>query len=199
MGGISSGRYRTRNRGAVEHVIRLDMRRLRQIGMVKPGARTSGAIQWSTNGRVTNSIGLAVDLTNPSMCFAKLDFTSGGEAREQVVSISADPCRFGGRCYYFRCPRTYDRCVSLHCVGGVFASRRAHRLTYASQCEDQLGRLHRARLKAEARALGTDGKPRPRGANCERLVQRWIDLEEATDDLFTVMVMRRFGGLGLRL
>lgn len=199
MGNYASGRYRTRNRGAVENTIRLDMRRLRQLGYVVPGVRRSGSIQWSRNGELTSSIGLTVDLSPDRMHFAKLNFSANDEAREQTIAINSVPCRFGGRRYYFICPRTNDRVVALHFVGGVFASRHAHRLTYASQSEDALGRMHRARRKAEARATGQDGNPRPRGANRERLIDRWEAYEEATDDLFTVMVGRRFGRLGLSL
>lgn len=119
-----------------------------------------------------------------------------GEGRSQKIIIDGAPCRFGGKRYYFECPRTCRRCEALFCVGGVFASRQFHRLTYASQSEDALGRMHRARGKAEARALGTDGNPRPRGANRERLVDRWEAYENATDAILWGWIARRFGGLG---
>ncbi len=199
MGGSSSGRYRTRNRGAVEHALRLDLRRLKRLGWVKPGSRVSGGLNWTVNDRPHSSIHLVVDLTNPDAGFAKLNFSSDGEPREQVIRIESAPCRFGGRRFYFCCPRTFDRCVALFGRGGYFASRDYHRLTYHSQSEDPLARLCRQRVKAEARALGKDGHPRPRGANRERLVERWIAYEEAADDMLAVHFMRRFGRYGLDL
>ena len=78
---------------------------------------------------------------------------------------------------------------------GRFASRQAQRLTYSTQSEDALDRLRRARDKAEARAWGKDGQPRPRGANRERLLQRWNELDEAWEDLFGATLSRRWGHL----
>ncbi len=193
MGGSSSGRYRTRNRGAVEHTLRLNMSDLKRLGFLRPGARMSGAVKWNRNGRQTAAINLAMNLTAPDAGFAELTFTVDGESRMQRIAIDADPCRFGGRRFYFICPRTAVRCSVLCCVGGVFASRQFHRLSYASQSEDELGRLYRVRSKAEARALGKDGHPRPRSANRARLVAKWIDAETAADDLFATEAMRRFG------
>ena len=51
-------------------------------------------------------------------------------------------------------PRTWRRCEVLCSVGGYFASRQAHRLTYASQSLDRLQRRHRASAKIEARFNG---------------------------------------------
>lgn len=42
--------------------------------------------------------------------------------------------------------------ISIH--GGPFISRKAARLTYATQSEDRLARLQTARLKVEGRAFG---------------------------------------------
>ena len=197
MGGYSSGRYRTRNRGAVEASLRLDMRIFRRQGLIRPGERTAWTVSWSRGGQPSGSISVEMDLTNPANCFAILSFTADGQLRSQTVVVEAVPCRFGGLRYFFHCPRTFDRCVTLCGVGGHFASRQYHRLTYYSQSEDHLGRMHRARAKAEAKVVGSSGRPRPRGANRERLVGRWIHCEEALDDALSEMVARRFGHFGL--
>lgn len=141
MGGSSSGRYRTRNRGAVEHTLRLNMSDLKCLGFLKPGSLMSGSVKWSRNRSLTGAINLAVNLTAPDAGFAELTFTADGEPRMQRIAIDADPCRFGGWRFYFVCPRRAVRSSVLCCVGGVFASRQFHRLTYASQSEDELGRL----------------------------------------------------------
>jgi len=170
MGSHSSGRYRTRNRGAVEQSLRLDMRQLRRHGYVVAGARTAGTWTWARNGERTGAIGFTVDLTDPDNGYAELDYTVNGERRVRTVDIEAVSCRYGGRRFYFRCPRSGRRCELLCGVGGEFASRQHHRLTYFSQSETPLDRLGRAKRKAEARAMGTDGNPRPRGENRERLL-----------------------------
>lgn len=198
MGGYSSGRYRTRNRGAVENTLRLDIRRLRRLGFVRPGAAVSGVIRWEQDGQDAGSIGLSLDLMELSGGHAKLTFAVQKESRQQSITVASEPCRLGGLRYYFICPRSLRRCEVLCCVGGVFASRQYHRLSYSSQTEDPLGRLHRARLKAESRLYGKGGRAVPRGANRERLVARWIAYEEATDQLFAVVAVRRFSRLGMK-
>jgi hypothetical protein len=193
MGGYSSGRYRTRNRGAVEQSLRLDMRHLRQRGMVRPGARTSAIWSWSRAGEHTGSVGVAIDLRDPENRFAELTYSVGGEPRTRRITIEAIPCRYGGSRHYFRCPRSGRRCEVLCCVAGEFAARQHHRLTYFCQSETRLDRLQRAKSKAEARLKGEKGNPRPRGANRKRLLDRWARLEEDWLDLFHAETVRRFG------
>jgi hypothetical protein len=193
MGGHSSGRYRTRNRGAVEQSLRIDIRQLRRSGYVRAGERRSGVWTWSRRGERVGSIGFAVDLTDPDNGRAELDYSVNGERRQRTIHVEAAPCRYGGRRFYFRCPRSGRRCELLCGVGGEFASRQHQRLTYFSQSETPLDRLQRAKNKAEARAFGTNGNPRPRGRNRERLNDRWADLEDAWLARFGAEIKRRFG------
>ncbi len=193
MGSWGSGRYRTSNRGAVEASLRVDMRFLRHRGYLLPGQRVSGSLQWESRGQPSGSIRIAVDLTNQHHPIAILNFSVDGEPREQTVALEADECRYGGHRYYFLCPRTWARCEVLCGVGGYFASRRFHRLTYQSQTADRLDRLRFAQDKAEARLRGSGRHPRPRGANRERLLERWCDASEAWEAEFAGFAARRFG------
>lgn len=193
MGGYSSGRYRTRNRGAVEATLRLDLRQLRRRGFIRPNASVSGTWSWTCGGEPSGSIGVSVMVSDGSEGEAVLNYAVNGEPKVQRVRLVSTVCRYGGRRWYFVCPVDGRRCEVLCFARGGFASRQAQRLTYYSQSEDELGRLYRARNKAQERLDGAGGRPRPRGANRERLVQRWISLEEAADDLFTVTAIRRFG------
>jgi hypothetical protein len=195
MGGYSSGRYRTKNRGATEHTLRLDMRYLRRAGFVRPGAMASGPLRWSRGGEETGSITLTVDLRDMADPFARLDFSVDGEARTQRIRVHGVSCRYGGQRFYFACPQTGRRCEVLCCVSGVFASRQAQRLAYASQSEDALGRLHRAKARIDERLQGEGRRPRPRGQNRQRLQQRWAALDWQLDELFSREAMRRFGWL----
>ena len=195
MGGYSSGRYRTRNRGTVEEALRLDMATLRRLGFLRPGTITTGPVRWTRGGEPSGSISLKVDLARLDDAHAVLTYAADGKPTVQRVQLVAEPCRFGGHRFYWLCPVTGRRCAMLAHWGGRFASRQAQRLTYAAQSEDTLDRLRRARDKAEARAWGKDGHPRPRGANRKRRSQRWIELEEAWEDLFHATLNRRWGHL----
>lgn len=196
MGGSSSGRYRTRNRGAIEGTLRLDMTQLRRLGFLRPGAVTTGQVHWKRGSDRSWSIALKVDLSCLDDAHAILTYAVDGDPKVQRVQMFAEPCRFGGHRFYWFCPVvTWRRCTVLAYGGGRFASRQAQRLTYASQTADVLDRLRRARDKAEARALGKNGQPYPRGANRERLLQRWDDLDAAWEDLFAATIARRWGHL----
>lgn len=194
MGGYSSGRYRTKNQAAVEDVTSLDIRRLRRLGFMQANTEASGPIIWKDrDGRTTASINLTVRLGERSGV-AELRFsTNGGETKTQSVRITGEPMRFGGWRFYFVCPRLGHRCERLAVIGGVFASRQAHRLAYASQSEDQLGRLHRRAAKLGRRLTDPASRNKPRGANRERLLEAWVEAESELDELFTVEALRRFG------
>jgi len=192
MGGMSSGRRRVENRGSVENALRLDMRSLRRLGFLKTGSTSLGGIAWMRDGKQSSAIRVTVNLVDVNDAFVRLEFSVNMEDKIQWVRLDAVPCRFGGYRFFFRCPFTGCRVATLLCAGEVFGSRRSHRLTYASQSEGPLHRLYRARAKAEARAHGGRGFPIPRGANRERVLERWAACEEAADALFISESMRRF-------
>lgn len=170
MGGYSSGRYRTRNRGAVEATCRIDIRFLRSRGAFKEGRTTTGTLRWSRHGTETGSVGWTVHLGSGDRQMV-VSFSCGGQSHRQVIRLEAVPMRFGGLRYYARCPRTGRRCEVLPIIQGVIACRQFHRLAYASQSMDRLGRL---REKVERCEKQLRKRPR-RGANRQWLVDAWVD------------------------
>ena len=195
MGGSSSGRYRERNRGTVEAAIRLDLRKMRRQGFLVPGAVTSGVQRWHwvATGHETGSVNVSVNLSDPVSGSVTVRFNLNGEPKVQTIDIASVPMRFGGRRYYFICPRRGTRCEVLPLAGGVFASRQALRLTYQSQSSDRVDRLRDRALKLEKRIWPDKGKPRLRGRNRERLLDAWERADSAFESMFASDVMRRFG------
>ncbi len=195
MGGEASGRHRTVSAGRVEDGLRLDMRVLRRRGYLVPGAIVSGKIGWARRDVCTGTVGLQMEL-QVAHGLLTISYSRAGQDHHEEVAIVSTPCRYGGRRYYFTCPTSGARCELLISIrGGPFVSRKAARLTYATQSEDRLARLQTARIKAEDRAFGRKGLPRPRGARKQRLRSRWIDLECRAENLFSSEVDRRFGDL----
>jgi hypothetical protein len=192
MGSLSSGRYRTVNRGSIENTIQIDIRRLRRFGLIYPFANLTKFLRWSRRGEVA-SAWVSVDLANWISGTLCIGYGGLVPAFVQTVQIVSQPCRFGGRRYFFVCPLTGARVEMLALVDGRFVSRQAGRLTYASQSETKLHRLYRARDKAMARVCGEDGHPRPRGRNRKRLSERSLALEMAAEDLLEAECLRRFG------
>jgi hypothetical protein len=190
MGGISSGRYRTRNRGAVEATCRIDLRFLRKLGALKEGHRTTGTLSWNRGGTPSGSMGYTV-VMDPDDRRLILSYSTGGEARTVTVQLEAVPMRFGGFRYYALCPRTLRRCQVLPVVGGVVACRQAHRLTYASQSMDQVDRTRRRMDRCEKRL---HEKPR-RGQNRERLTDALINATDRFERVANAHMTRRWGHL----
>lgn len=197
MGGSSSGRYRVRNRGTVESAIRLDIRVMRRRGFLTPGTITTGAQRWTwaATGEQSGSVGVTVNLSDPTSGFMVIRFNLNGEPRVQEIGLASTPMRLGGRRYYFVCPRLGLRCEVLPMVGGLFASRQAHRLTYQSQSSDQLDRLRDRADKLEKRLWPAAGLPKPRGKRRERLLEAWSRDSEAFEDLLAATILRRWGAL----
>jgi hypothetical protein len=190
MGGFTSGRYRTRNRGTVEAACRIDLRFLRKQGALREGHKASGTLSWTRRGEPSGSMGYTVVMGGEDRRLI-LTYAFNGEPRTVTVQLEAVPMRFGGFRYYALCPRTHRRCEVLPVIGGVVACRQAHRLTYATQSMDRLGRMREHMERCEKRLRE---KPR-RGRNRERLTQAWMTASWDFESLFDSEAMRRFGHL----
>jgi hypothetical protein len=146
MGGYSSGRYRERNRGTVNAAIRLDIRVLRRQGFLVPKAITSGVQRWhdSHTKEERGSVTITADLSNLMAGFVTLQFRLNGGPRTQEIQLASRAMPYGGRRYYFICPKHQRPCEVLPMADGLFASRQAQRLTYQSQSSSQIDRMQRA-------------------------------------------------------
>jgi hypothetical protein len=106
---------------------------------------------------------------------------------------------FGGRRWWFVCPRTGTRVAKLHLPPGAptFASRRAYRLAYKCQRETPYDRAIRRALKLRRR-LGAEGgigddvdKPKwMRWKTFEREMARVEDAEAVVDSYLGALVQK---------
>jgi hypothetical protein len=182
VGGYGSGR--SGGRPTVESSLTLDLQRLFKTRWLKAGARTSGLLQWTLvrTGEVTDSIGFQSDLGEQTG-YVQLRRTStnqrSGEKRqrENRITLTTSPQPFGGRRWFFICPRTGEKAQKLHLPSGAdtFASRKAYRLGYRSQRESPRDRsLSRAfALREKIGGKGAIGDPieKPKGMH-RRTFQR---------------------------
>lgn len=191
MGGYLSGRHRTRNRGTVEDACRIDLRFLRAQGAFREGSVSAGSLRWLRRGEETGSVGYTADLTSSDSRQLVVSFTYRGEAKRIAIALEAVPMRFGGHRLYARCPLSGRRCEVLPIVGGVIACRQVHRLTYASQSLDRLGRLRERAERCENQLR----KRLRRGASRQRLRDAWVNADMAFEYAFSAEALRRFGCL----
>jgi hypothetical protein len=160
----------------VDFVPRLDIRKLRRNGGLRPGNDTRAVQEWSWGGRVVANVAVRIDLRDADAGQMIVGFIFDGQEVRQAIDIVSRPMPYGGRRYYFVCPRRGHRCEVLALVDGQFASRQAHRLTYQTQTATLLERLRGRRDRLWGR-LRPEGRQRARGQNAERLFGAFWEAE----------------------
>jgi hypothetical protein len=169
MGGINSGRRRSVHRGAVEQFLAIDLRILRRAGLLRPGECTYDTLRWQNQAPEALSARIFIDLSDTGDASMRI---VGAGTISQRIAIECVPCPYGGVRCYFLCPVDGVRCQQLFLADGRFASRKAHKLNYASQSEDDLSRARRKAHRLRRRVEGDGCDPRPRGRN------RWHKMQQ---------------------
>lgn len=172
MGGINSGRRRSVNRGAVEQHPCIDLRILRRAELLRAGECTYTTLNWGNQTPEALSARIFIDLSDTDAASMRIISSEHHDGMTERVAIECVPCPYGGVRSYFLCPLIGVRCEQLFRVDGVFASRKAQHLTYASQSEDGLSRSRRKVRKLHRQVDGDFRYARPRGRNCWCTVQR---------------------------
>lgn len=180
MGGINSGRKRSVHRGAVEQFPVIDLRVLRRAGLLKPGECTYDTLRWRNQELEALEVRIFVDLSDADDASIRI----AGDVRNQRAAIECVPCPYGGHRCYFLCPLNGTRCEQLFLVDGIFASRKAHRLAYASQSEDDLSRARRKVRKLHRQVKGDARYARPRGRNRYAKVQKLKQVKCETHEIY---------------
>lgn len=166
MGGIGSGARRTTRVADVEELLALDIRVLRRLGALRAGECIIDTVHWSKRGLRTASARLRTDLSMIEHGgIMTIIGTMPDGAITQHVAIEPVPSGYGGYRCYFVCPVTAERCEMLYYAAGQFASRRAHRLSYATQNMNDLSRARCRVARLRARIDGKAAYRRPRGSN----------------------------------
>jgi hypothetical protein len=204
MGGIGSGR--SGSRANIEDGLKLDLRRLRQKGLLNDGVSYgSGSLIWSTSaGEQVASIGYSY-CTDGDKPWFKVSYTStnaSGTSRkvEDTFELERFTQPFGGHRWYLRCPTTGRRVQCLYKPPDAvhFRGRGAYRLAYRTQNLEPSTRVRRrARGVADgmrsagprewrAKYADWDFPPKPpwmRWATYTRKFELWEELKDRGDAL----------------
>lgn len=167
MGGTNSGRKRTASRGYVEQFPVVDLRILKRARLLRHGECTYDTLRWRNQDLNTVEVRIFVDLSDADDAAIRI----AGDVTDQRAAIECVPCPFGGYRCYFLCPLNGTRCEQLFLVNGIFASRKAHKIGYASQSESDLSRARRKVRKLHRQIDGDARYSRPRGRN------RWSKMQ----------------------
>jgi hypothetical protein len=162
MGGYGSGR--SGGRATTEDGLTLDLPQLSRDGFFRLGCAGRGSFMWTNprTGERVGSIGYKAHLGDESGRIRLVYATTrqDGKRREfdYWIALTTTPQPFGGRRWWFVCPRTGRRALKLYLPDGAltFASRQGHRLAYRSQRETKWNRALRRAFKLRG-SLGAGG------------------------------------------
>ena len=174
MGGYGSGR--SGGRPTTESGLTLTLSKLLRGQLFRPGCAWGGSIVWTytSTGERVGSIGYEAHL-GPDSGRVRLKYTTtrwDGEKRESDywIQLETTPQPFGGRRWWFICPRTGRRAAKLYLPNGAFtfASRQAYRLAYACQREPAHDRALRRAFKLRGKLGAEGGRTRQAQPRCRR-------------------------------
>jgi hypothetical protein len=199
MGGPTSGNYG--GRPTVEGGLVLDLYRLLRQRVLGPGSR-AGSIVWSEvySGRETARIGyesfMGEDSGRVRLTYTITSPWSGEKhSADYWVQLVTTAQPFGGRRWWWVCPRTGDLVSKLYLPSGgrVFASRKAYRLGYRSQRESPHDRALSRAFKLRRR-LGSNGGigdyiERPKGMR-QRTFDRMMERVEKAEAVCNANLLR---------
>jgi len=111
-------------------------------------------------------------------------FTGEGKEMDYQVSLCQTPCNYGGRRYWFVCPKCKRRCGTLFFVGKLFLCRKCGRVLYYSQTFKIVSGADLDRAFSEIKRSYYKGKPtrkyrkylrleRKEGVQSSELLGKW--------------------------
>lgn len=161
VGGIGSGSwYRWDKKTTTEEVNRIDIRYMRQQGLLRwPGC--TGSLSWSCGGEPTGSIRYRVEQERLVLNYRYRSHGEEWQDIEEPVWFDRTPCNFGGERLWFLCPHCGRRVAVLYGADVRFLCRHCYRLPYGSQNEIYLDRMHRKARKIRKRLGASDNLTEP--------------------------------------
>ena len=166
MGGFGSGQWsRLGVKVKANTLPRIDIHFLKGNSMLIPGA--NGSLYWRSQGALVDSAEFA---TEASHLLLKYEYSQPECPPETVVNIvwfESTRCNYGGYRKWFLCPGCSNRAAVIFKNERRFLCRTCCRLTYQSQCWDEIDRsankARKIRIQLGASgALGEEFPDRPR-------------------------------------
>lgn len=149
MGPCHSARART-YKLTVEDCVAFDTAMLRKLDMLLDWMDHRLPLRWQLGGILVADIFVTAtftgDIAYPSL---RIDGTCFGRPIVQTVRLVSKEMRFGGRRWYFVCPKTKRHCCKLVLPPGAtaFASVKGWNVAYRSQRDDAVTRTRKTQSK----------------------------------------------------
>lgn len=194
MGGYGSGRQG--GRPTVGDGLTLDLSKLLRDRLLRPGQSYGGSIVWSYvgSGERVGSVGyqavMGQERGQLRLYYTTTRWSGEKHASDYWVELATTPQPFGGRRWWFVCPKTGQHAAKLHLPPGAltFACRRAYRLGYKSQRETPrdraLGRAFKLRHRLGDHGGIGGGIDKPKGMRWATF-EREMDKVDAAEEIVT--------------
>jgi hypothetical protein len=153
---------RQRQRVCLQHGLKLDINLLARRGLIAAGSASGPqAIRWvNGNGQEIASGSISADMTGDTEGWLHIQI----DKFDQRVTLSASPCHYGGRKWFFLCPVMNRRASVLWLARGAqhFASRQAWpgQVAYRSQFMTAMDRAYLGMERIKRRLIGDLDHPR---------------------------------------
>jgi hypothetical protein len=188
-GGSRWGAGRQGTKAIGERLQRVDVRVWARRGDLSQ----PGHFVWTWKRGEERAGSVSVWVNPPESVTLAYTVTTNGQRRDrrQRIRLEQVRCHFGGWRQWFNCPCCGRRAALLYLRWERFACRACQRVAYASQSEDELGRLWRKQSRLEAR-LG-DHWTRPKGMRHQtfaRLFRAVMECEQRREAAWAVVASR---------
>jgi hypothetical protein len=143
----------------LESGLKLDLNRLARRGFIQPGAYKGSGIGWSNNytGEQIASGFITANMSSQHEGWFRIQIGS----LDQRISLLSRRRHFGGRQWYFICPRMNRRVSVLWKPPGArdFACRQrwGRQVAYVSQFSDRVNRAHQGKARINSRLCSIGG------------------------------------------
>ncbi len=149
MGGYRSGRAGWRPVAEQSLAFRISRMREALQALDDPRAvRARGSVEWTDRGGYVASISYVAERAAYGLQ-VRLVYRYNGEPVDDAIRVTTTQPNYGGRRFWWLCPRCFRRVGVLFAPGSRWRCRTCHRITYTSSNESHS-------LDAMARMLGCD-------------------------------------------
>jgi len=179
-------------RTVAENTNNLSVFFLKKYGYLsKWGNRRCGGIKW-TRGDDEESMGIEAKTEKSGgyveLIYTHTDIQSGvkTDMRHKVL-LTTTPCYFGGRRYWFLCPKCERRVAVIYGIGKCFECRSCANVAYRSQFEGgdiRVGSKNRSKVEEAYKRVGREyyaGKP-------TRKYKRYVQLSEKKSAFISMLI-----------
>ena len=193
MGGIGTGRYYRWNSDTTktEEVRRVDIRFLKMMGYLSPGAR--GSLSWNCRGEPAGGIRFETKHDAIHLIYKQRRYGEDWQDRNERIAFNWTPCNYGGERQWLICPHCGRRVAVIYGLESGFLCRHCYSLPYSSQSEGHIDRMMRKGRKISKRIENENGYfEKPKGMHWktyDMLVKQERDIsiyvDTATDRLLS--------------